>query len=70
MSIINNRKIEGVREYSEEMDVEIAETVASEFSNAPSGRKIIVGYNQAGHDFVQIDFEDLKTWITEHPEGI
>lgn len=70
MSIANNRRIEGVREYSEEMPVEIADTVHSEYTNAPSGKKVIVAYNEAGHNCVQIDFEDLKKWILAHPDGI
>ncbi|MGA7155206.1 MAG: hypothetical protein WBY53_00060 [Acidobacteriaceae bacterium] len=70
MSVVGNRKIDGIREYSEGMDVEFGETVASEFSEAPPGRKVIIAYNEGGYNFVQIDFEDMRKWILAHPEGL
>ena len=56
-------ELSGVREYSEEMPVAIHKKVEN-------GRLVIVAYNEAGYNFVQIDLEDLKTWLAEHPEGL
>jgi hypothetical protein len=64
MSILENSRhiMQSVREYSEEMDVEIADTL--------DGRRVVVAYNEGGYNFVQIDFEDLRAWIMAHPEGV
>jgi hypothetical protein len=81
MGVINKRKMEGVREYAEEMAVEIGETAATDYigtvyadnpprDDTPVGRKVIVAYNEAGYNCVLIDFEDLKAWIAAHPEAI
>ena len=70
MSVTNIHKIEGVHEYAEEMDMEFGVTEASEYSNAPPGRKVIIAYNEGGHNCVNIDFEELKAWIYAHPDGV
>jgi hypothetical protein len=52
--------MEGVREYAEEMDVELRR-------ESGTGRLVVVAFNEAGYNFIEIDFEDLKEWIRKNP---
>jgi len=55
----SERKLEGVRDYGEDMGVYLAQ-------DSDNNRDIIVVYNQGGYDFTAVDAEDLFTALTEY----
>ena len=61
-----------IREYNEEMRVEIEFLLPDKFdsetvkNNLGNGRWIIRAYNEGGHNSVDIDLVDIIDWVKEN----
>jgi len=69
-------KMDGVTEYNEEMDVELAITKGKWGGGKPEkdwdgrGRIVIKAYNEGGYNSVEIDLVDLMNWINKNKAKI
>jgi hypothetical protein len=55
--------MEGVREYSESYDVAL---LLAESGDGSLPREVVIGWNEGGHNTVEIDLIDLLNWLKAH----
>ena len=64
-------KMDGVTDYSEGMDVELAETTGT-YSGIPgaprpgAGRLVVKAYNEGGFNQTEVDVLELVAWLKKH----
>ena len=62
---MNTVIMNGVREYSEELDIKIGESNCDK----AAGREVVWAFNEGGYNNTQIDILDLLSWImTNRPD--
>jgi hypothetical protein len=62
MSKFKAVEMAGVREYAEDLGVELTR-------NESSGREVVKAYNEAGYNITEVDLLDLLGWLkTNRPE--